>query len=101
MLPLHSPRGWLIAILVLLAPVARAIDLSAAPESAQAPAARTDELWFVSSRHLDLCNWGLPSPDDLDVRRLADSGDWENSSLAEFQAGEPRLTVVYVHGNRT
>jgi hypothetical protein len=94
----NLPR-WYFALLLLAASVGRAADESGAHETqTSAPcAARDDELWLISTRQ---CDCDAAPACDLDVRRQNSGGGWDDSSLGEFLALEPRWTVVYVHGNR-
>jgi hypothetical protein len=100
----QSPTLRFVAVLLLASCWASgADDLSAltSPSPTQAPSVREDELWLVSTRHLCFPDWNDPSSYDLDVRRYNPTVGWQTSSLVEFLAGPSRLTVVYVHANRT
>ncbi len=63
-------------------------------------ALRGDDAWLLSTRHLGCVAGKDPAAFDLHVSHYTDSGDWVDASLDELLASEPRLTVVYVHGNR-
>lgn len=101
--PPHSPRGWLVAALILLSSLARADDDPSGhqplpPLAANSP--RADEVWLISTRHLDLFDCEIPATYDLDIRRQDPQSGWQNSTLTDFLAGNTRLTVVYAHANR-
>ena len=63
-------------------------------------AARNDDVWVVSTRHLCFPSWSDPRSYELDVRRYDRSSGWIESSTAEFCAQSPLETLIYVHGNR-
>ncbi len=61
---------------------------------------RDDDAWLISTRHLDCLAGKGESTLDLDVSRFSTSGEWIPAGVDTLLSSEPRLTVVYVHGNR-
>ena len=61
---------------------------------------RDDDFWLISTRHLGCPDWKGESTLDLRVSRYAGADEWIESDLEVLFNSEPRLTVIYVHGNR-
>lgn len=61
-------------------------------------AARAEDVWLVSTRHLPgICR--LPDSASLVVEQRVASGRWERADLGGLLAGDQPL-VIFIHGNR-
>jgi len=76
------------------------ITVDQKPIDADYFASRQDDVWLISTRHLGCSAGKSGGVLDLDVSHYSPEAEWMTADLNELLTSDPRLTIVYVHGNQ-
>ena len=94
--PLPTRRPLSVALTI-------AVALAVMPWPLAADTRSSDQLWLVSTRHLECIDAAAFSENDMDVSYWdAEACRWRAASFADLERGKKTTawTAIYVHGNR-